>query len=788
MSARLLSWRTLALVTTAATPLFAVAAPSDNPPAPAAATLPQVISQSLMATPESFRINQIVISGNQRIERSTILSYLGIREGLPFNRYDIDRGVKALFATGFFADVKAAPVADPTGGAVLKVQVTENPIINRISFEGNRHISDEDLQKEVPDLDARAIFTRPKVESAVQRLLQVYRRSGRYQAKVDPKVIVLENNRVDLVFEIAEGKETLIEQIDFVGNHVFDDSALRDVIQTSEERWWSPFSSNEKYDPDRVAYDKELLRRFYVSQGYADFQVKSSVAEITPDGDGFYITFTLDEGDKYKFGKIDIDQSIAKDIDLSDEITASNGETYNADEIETTIDNIVNKLGDKGFAFVDVKPAFNRDYTNHTIDVTFNVDTGPRVYVERININGNTRTLDEVIRREFRLAEGDAYSTSKLARSEQRIKNLGFFEKVDVTQKQGSAPDQTVIDVDVAEQSTGEISLGAGYSSTDGALAEFGIKESNLLGRGQELRFNATLAAARQQFDIGFTEPYFLDRELAAGFDLFKTRTDYTRESSFDRDSLGGALRLGYAINEHLHHDMHYRIENIDITNVDANASRYIKDQEGTNTSSIIGHDLTWDTRNNRFETTEGSYLRLSQDFAGVGGDSRFVRHEFKAATFFPLAPQWTLSFAGTGGHMWGWDSDTDIRINERFFIGSRQMRGFDRSGIGPRDITTRDALGGNMYYTGSAETTFPLGLPDDLGFLGAAFIDVGDLWGLDVSGPEIVDAHTPRVSAGLGLAWHSPFGPIRIDFAKAIVKQDEDETQVFNFSFGTRF
>lgn len=782
MSARISTLTALALLSTVFTPLT-VSAQTVSDPALRSANNP------LLSSTAPFLITQIVVSGNHRIEYSTIMSYLGIREGLPFNRNDIDRGIKALFATGFFADIKAKPVANPSGGAVLHLQVTENPIINKIAFEGNSHLSDEDLKKEV-DLTARSIFTRPKVEAVTQRLLQIYRRSGRYSATVDPKVIVLDDNRVNLAFEISEGKETLVKSIDFVGNKVFTDPVLKDVIKTSEEKWWSPFSSDEKYDPDRVAYDKELLRRFYVSQGYADFQVKSAIAERTPDGNSFYLTFSIDEGEKYRFGNISVDSDITDKYELDSELTTATGDIYNADEIENTIDNIVTKLGDKGFAFVDVKPSFERNHAEHTIDLSFDVKMGPRVYVERINIKGNTRTLDEVVRREFRVSEGDAYSTSKLTRSEQRIKNLGFFENVEVSQQQGSAPDQTIIDVDVQEQSTGEVSIGGGFSSTDGALAEFGIKESNLLGRGQELRLNASLATKRQQFNIGFTEPYFLDRDLSAGFDIFKTRTDFSTESSFDRDSIGGALRLGYAINEHLRHDMHYRFEDINITNVDSNASRFIKDQEGTNSSSTIGHSLTWDTRNNRFQTTEGNYIRLSQDFAGVGGDSRYIRHEIKAAKYWPLAPQWTFNIAATGGHLWGWDSNRDIRINERFFIGSRQLRGFDRSGIGPRDVSTADALGGNMYYTASAETTFPIGLPDDLGFLGAAFIDVGDLWNLDVTnaGNDIYDSHTPRVSAGIGLAWRSPFGPIRIDFAKALVKEDYDQTQIFNFSFGTRF
>jgi outer membrane protein insertion porin family len=391
-----------------------------------------------------------------------------------------------------------------------------------------------------------------------------------------------------------------------------------------------------------------------------------------------------------------------------------------------------------------------------------------------------------VIRREFRFAEGDPYNTSKLARTEQRLNNLGFFEKVAVTQKRGSAPDQTVVDVDVQEQSTGEISVGAGFSTVDGPLADFGITERNLLGKGQELRFKTLLASRRQQYDIGFTEPYFLDRELAAGFDLFKTLQDFSRESAFDRESTGGALRLGYALNENLNHDMYYRFENINITNVNDQASRFIKDQAGTNVSSLVGQALTWDKRNNRFEPTDGWYVRLSQEFAGVGGDSRFARHEIKAVDYFPIAPQWTFQLAATGGNIAG--IGRDVRINERFFIGGRQLRGFEVGGIGPRDRNTRDALGGNLYYTGSAELQFPLGLPDDLGFSGAVFTDVGSLWSLDVNDPGIVESNTPRVTSGVGIAWKSPFGPIRLDFAKPIVKQDEDVAQFFNINFGTRF
>lgn len=732
-------------------------------------------------------LKDVVIKGNTRIEEQTILSYIGLRKGLEYNRYDLDQALKALFATGFFSDVDLIPEPVGEGQVRLVVEVTENPIISQIAFEGNKRLEDDELQKEI-ELRPRSVLSRTKVQSDTQRLLQIYRRSGRYSAQVEPKVITLENNRVNLVFEVDEGPETLVQKIRFIGNKLFSGDALRDAIKTEEATWWNPFSSNEKYDPDRLQFDQELLRRFYVKQGYADFQVKSAIAELSPEGNGFYITFTVDEGERYQFGDVGVETAVSgtEKLDLKEAVTTVKDETYNAEEVETSIDRIVEKLGDKGFAFVDVSPQFKRNAEKRVIDVTYKVNPGPKVYVERINIEGNSRTLDKVIRREFRLAEGDPYSTSKLARTEQRLNNLGFFEKVNVTQERGSAPDQTVVDVEVQEQSTGEITLGAGYSTVDGPLADFGISEKNFLGRGQELKFHSMLAARRQQYDIGFTEPYFLDRELSAGFDLFKIREDFTRQSAFDRENTGGALRLGYALSENLQHNLYYRLEKIDIDNISVNASRFVRDQAGTNTSSLVGHSFTWDHRNNRFEPTEGWYLRLTQEAAGLGGDSRFMRHEVKAADFFPIAPHWTFQLAGAAGNIFG--IDRDIRINERFFLGGRQMRGFDVGGLGPRDRATGDALGGKNYYVGTAELQFPLGLPDDLGFSGAIFTDVGSNWDIGFDDPDVFDRNTPRVASGLGIAWKSPFGPIRLDFAKAIVKEREDSTQFFNLNFGTRF
>lgn len=737
---------------------------------------------ALANAPSSMTITRVHIAGNQRIEASTIETYLGVTSGSTTSADQLNEGIKKLYQTGFFADVQME-----LQGNDLLVKVIENPSINQIAFEGNKHIKDEDLEKEVT-LRSRSIYTRTAVQNDIKRLLDVYRRNGRYSASIEPKIIQKDQNRVDLVYEINEGPESLIRKIAFIGNRAFSSSTLDGVIRSSESRWYQFLSNDDKYDPDKLAYDQELLRRFYRSEGYADFQVKAAFAELTPDKEAFYLTFTVEEGPKYNFGKVDIKSGLKKDItpELMAQLSTKQGKVYNATEIENSIDKMVETLGDRGFAFVEIEPEFKRNAAKHTVDLTYRVKEGPRVYVERINIFGNVSTLDEVVRREFRIAEGDAYSTTKLKRSEQRLQNLGYFEKVNVQTEKGSAPDKTIINVEVQEKSTGEVTLGAGFSSSDGPLADVGIRERNLMGRGQDLRLRVMAAARRQQFDIGFTEPYLFDRDLSGGFDLYKTTQDLRTESSFDRDAVGGKLRTEYSLGEKLKHSVYYSYEKNDIRNIAYDASRFIKQQEGTNVTSLVGHSLTYDDRNNRFAPTDGWYLRLNEDIAGLGGNDKFLRHEAQGEYYYPIAPKWTVALTGSAGHMLALQDD--IRINQRFFIGGRELRGFQNAGIGPRDTVTEDALGGNIYYTASSELQFPLGLPDDLGFSGAFFVDTGSLWDVDDSGPEVADKNSLRAATGFGLAWASPFGPIRVDFAKAILKEDYDIEESFRFSFGTRF
>lgn len=735
------------------------------------------------AAAQEGRIERIVVEGNQRIETATVESYLSLNRGDPFDPQALDTSLKNLFATGLFDDVQLL-----RDGSRLVVRVVENPILNRIAFEGNLRLDDEQLEEEV-QLRPRVVYSRARVQSAVSRILELYRRNGRYAAVVEPKVVELDQNRVDLIFEIEEGPLTRVGGIAFIGNEAFADSQLRGVVETSETVWYRIFSSTDTYDPDRLAFDQELLRRFYLRRGYAEFGVVSAIAELSPEGDQFFVTFTLDEGPQYKVGAVDIASSVP-DIsvaDLEPLVETSTGEIYNAEEVEDTVDALTDRVGELGYAFakIDPQPRLSRD--DLTIDLTYQIEQGRRVYVERIDITGNVRTLDEVLRREFRLAEGDPYNITLLRRSEQRLRNLGYFDAVEVQTRQGSADDRVVIEVNVVERSTGELSFGAGFSTSDGVLGDIRLTERNLLGRGQTVVANLTISGRRQNAEISFTEPYFLDYELAAGFDLFHTRTDFQSESSFDETSTGGTLRLSYPLTERLRHALRYTLRNDEINDVDEDASVFIQDEEGSRITSLVGQTLTYDQRDQRFLPSEGYVLRFDQDLAGLGGDNRFVKNEVRGDIYFPLLSEVVLNLSSRGGYVFGYGGE-DVGLANRFFLGGQSLRGFESAGVGPRDSDTGDSLGGNAYYAGTAELRFPLGLPEELRMFGRTFVDAGSLFEIDVDGPTLFDDASPRVGVGVGLSWLSPLGPLSIDYGQAVVRDDQDETESFRVSFGTRF
>lgn len=725
-------------------------------------------------------VTRVQITGNSRVEVDTIRSYLTVREGQAFDPGEADKSLKALFQTGLFADVTFQ-----RDGGILVVKVVENPIINRVAFEGNRRVEDDTLRQEIASR-ARTVFTRAKVQSDVRRMLEVYRRGGRFNAAIEPKIIRLDQNRVDLVFEIFEGSITTISRISFVGNENFSDGRLREQVRSIEAAWYRFLSTDDRYDPDRINFDKEMLRKFYLSEGYADFRVVSSVAELTPNKEHFFVTFTIQEGERYKFGKLDVNSRFeALDVStLKAMIVSREGDWYDADEVEATVNAITEAVGTLGYAFVDVRPNIKRNRDTKTIDITYDVQEGPRVYVERININGNVRTLDKVIRREFRLAEGDAFNAAKLRRSQQRLRALGYFEKVDITNAQGTAQDKTVIDVNVVEQSTGEISFGAGYSTSAGVLGDITVRERNLLGKGQDLRIGLSLGTRQTQIDLSFTEPYFLDRNLAAGFDVFRIGRDLQTTSSYDETTIGVALRMGYALSEHTRQTFKYSFKYDKIFNIQPNASPLIRRQEGKTYTSEIGQVLLWDRRDDRLLPTKGWVVRYTAELGGLGGTEHFLRNRVDAAIYFPLGSEFILAFAGSGGAVIGLKDD--VKIAQRFFIGGDTLRGFQIGGIGPRD--GNDSLGGKYFYTTTGEITFPLGLPKELNVVGKAFVEAGSLWGTDDVSPTIRDSRAIRISAGVGLQWVSPFGPLRIDYTFPIKFQPFDNRQRFNFSFGTRF
>ncbi|MFZ9414488.1 MAG: outer membrane protein assembly factor BamA [Alphaproteobacteria bacterium] len=727
-------------------------------------------------------ITEVVVEGTQRIDPATVRSYLLLRPGDQVDADKLDRSMKALFATGLFSDVTI-----DRQGSRLVAKVVENPIVNRIQFEGNRKLTDEVLIQEI-QLKPRQVYTRTKVQNDVKRLIDIYRRAGRFAATVEPKVIELPQNRVDIAFEVVEGDVTSVRKIAFVGNQHFSEARLRDVLNTKESRWYRFLSTADTYDPDRISFDRELLRKFYLAQGYADFRVVSAVAELTPDRESFFVTFTVDEGERYRFGKVDI-QSTLRDLNpeqVRGSVLTEEGAWYDADQVDQSVQRMTDRIGALGFAFVDIRPRISRDRERKAIAVAYEVQEGPRVYVDRININGNTRTLDKVVRREMRLAEGDAFNSAKMRRSRQRLRYLGFFDKADVTNVPGESPDRTIVNVDVQERSTGEISFGFGFSSSDGPLADIRLRERNLLGRGQDLMIGGMVSGKRQEIDFSFEEPYLFDTNVAAGLDLFKVNRNFQREASYDVDSYGGTVRARYEMSENLRHTVRVFARSETIQNVSSNASRFIREQVGTYRTYGPGHDLLYDRRDDRFDPTDGYFIRLSQDLAGFGGDSNWLRNRLSAGAYYPFSEDFIGSLTSESGFIY--DMGEAVRINQRFFVGGDNFRGFRSAGIGPRDTSTGDSLGGKRYVVGTASLSFPVGIPREVGMRTFAFSDFGSLWDTDANGPSVVDENSIRASVGLGLSWRSPLGPIRLSVATPVVKESYDRDEIFRFSFGSRF
>lgn len=751
-------------------------------------------------------IQSIAVKGNQRIEPETIASYLVVAPGDRAEPELLDLGLKTLFNTGLFADVSL--VMQP--GNVLLIEVKENPIVNRLILEGNRRLKDDKLTEDL-QVSERTVFTRAKVQADVTRIIELYRQKGRFAATVTPKVTPLEQNRVDVIYEIDEGPKTGIAKINFVGNKAFTSGQLRDVVLTNESRWWKLFSSHKNFDPDRVEYDRELLRQHYAKNGYADFQVISAVAELTPDRKDFFITFTVDEGPKYQVGEVKVKTSLAKldENALESFVPIKSGETFNGEKVEKTVEAITFATGSTGYAFVDVNPRLDRNPETKTVDITFEVNEGPRVYVERVNITGNTRTLDKVIRREVRIAEGDPFNRVLVDRSKARIKSLDYFKEVEIEEKPGSAPDRTELDVKVEEKSTGSFSVGVGVSSTENFIVDLSISEKNLMGKGQLLVFRVQASSRTRQVDIRFTQPYFLDRNLTAGFSLFNQRTNF-RESGFIRDRIGFGLNAGFQISEYGRGSLQYLfthdkveidapqiigiatgtdlstifipgvtprifdgdndgIQDLDVLTLNplfyADTCDFIENQltpscesEGKFLTSLIGYSIAFDKRDDPLRPSRGWRFGLSQAMAGLGGDVNYWRTEANGAMYHPLVGKFIGALKFRMGYVDGYGGDV-VRLSDRFFEGADTFRGFEVAGVGPRYLPRNTGLnssgdiigqsiGGKVYAIGTAEIHLPLPLPKSYGIQAALFSDFGTV--------GLVDKETKALNENLAF-WVDP-------------------------------
>ncbi len=729
------------------------------------------------------KIKQIKVNGNHRIETSTILSYISVKNGDEIQSTTLDKSLKRLFDTGFFVDVDFDIV-----GSSLIINVKENPIVSEIYFDGNDRLEDDVLLSSVT-LKSRSIYTKAKVQKDAMRIVEAYRRLGRYGVTVEPKIIERSQNRIDLVFEINEGPATYINKINFVGNKQYSADDLKDVMITKENRWYNFLATTDTYDPDRLNYDKEMIRRFYLKNGYVDVKILSANAELTPDKKSFFITIKIDEGKRFKYGNVKINSKI-KAINVKEMMSSleiKKGQYYNIDKIELGSQNLVDDLGSYGFAFVDVTPRFTKNDETQTIDVTYDIQEGRKVYVNRININGNTRTEDKVIRREMKLSEGDAFNTAKYKRSRHNIDNLGYFSNVSVNPDNIGA-DKMDINIDVEETSTGSLTFGVGWSTYNGALIELGLQERNFLGKGLITKIQGTLAMEGTEYDISITDPYFLDKNLSAGVDVFYTTQDVQDESSYDLDTAGGALRLGWKYTDDLRHNVRYIYKREDVTNIDNDASIYIKDRAGRTTLSAFSHTLMYDKRDNQFDPTNGYLLTLSNEYAGIGGSEHFFKTDIGAGYYYPVTNSITFELKGKGGYNIPLDGD-DIGLGYRYYLGGQEIRGFANYGIGARDAISDDALGGNWFWSATAQLSFPVGLPSELGIKGRVFTDFGMIGEPDdTGGYDILYNNTLRSSIGFGIGWASPLGMISVDIAHALTKEDYDETEIVKLTFGTGF
>ena len=740
----------------------------------------------------------IKVEGNRRVDAETVRSYF---HPAPDGRYDEaarDAALKALVATGLFDNVRIE-----RAGEQLVVHLTEAPVLDRVAFEGNKKIKDKELEA-VIESKPRGTLQRAAVQSDVGRIMEAYRHAGRDDVGVAPQIIDRGNGRVDLVYVVTEGKKTTVRQINFVGNQVFGKRQLAAVIKTSATNMLSFLTGGDEYDPDRIAADREQLRLYYRSKGYADASVTSAGAEYDPAIKGFTLTFSIDEGPLYHFGDVGVVGHVPglDSEKLRPLLLARPGAVFDGNALDKTTDVLAAELAKLGFPFAQAVPRTTRDATARRVDVAFTIDQGPRTYVERIEIHGNTRTRGYVIRREFDIAEGDAYNKTLIDRAERRLKNLNYFKSVKISRQPGSAPDRVVLDVEVVEQATGDFSIAGGYSTTDGWLGEVKVGDRNFLGSGKTVSASGTYGQYGRGIDLSASEPYFLGTRVSAGIELYGRQNQTSPYQSYGSDIYGATLQLGTPLTEQIGVQYRYSIYNQDVTldptSLAAAPSLPIQQAAalGPQWVSSVGSTVTYNTLDNTKSPTSGFNSQLRQDLAGLGGDVKFLRTSEDLRYYHPINDDVVALVRGQGGYVTGWGGQ-QVPLLNNFFGGPTMVRGFAPNGFGPRDLTpgtTMDNVGGSMYWATTAELQSSIpGVPKEYGLKATAFVDAGSVF--RYSGPtafpgstqslQLANSNVVRSSVGAGLTWASPFGALTVDYAVPITKAAYDVVQPFRFSAG---
>jgi len=744
--------------------------------------------------PAADTIGAIEISGNRTVEPEAIRAQLGFAAGGPYDQRQLDAALHALFATGLFSDVRF-----DRRGATLIVTVVERPVVAKVDFEGYSAVERSKLETLV-HLKAGARYTPAQAHADALRIRNQYRSQGRLLTTVAPKISNRADGKVDVAFVIKEGAVTKIDRIAFVGNRAFSEGQLRDVITTSQSGWFDVLKTAAFYDPERIDHDRELLRLHYLKNGFPDARVVAADATQNADGTGYSVQFRVDEGERFSFRAATVKAGTAlpklNPGELEGAIQVKAGAPYNQEQVDKSVEKMMLALSDRGYAFMQVRPVPARDGASHTIAITFSVEEAPHIYVERIDIVGNTKTKDFVIRRELRIAEGDAVNAFLLERARTRVQALGFFKSVTLKRKIGSAPDRIVVTIEVIEDDTRSLSFGVGYSLTQGIVGDVSLTERNLFGNGEKLTVKLGGGSATLQAELGFTEPHLLDTNFSAGFDLFYRSLDFTTEASYKTQRIGGDVRVAYPITDEWTGGVNYTLSRNTIYDVGSAASLVIREAvpgfpnatSATYWTSSAGYSLTYDDRDNKKRPTSGVFFSVAQDLAGLGGDVNYIRTVADLRGYYPVTDNITLMGRAQGGVISGWGGQ-DVPLLDMFYKGGETVRGFAAAGIGPRDTfsANQDALGGSMYFATTAELLFPIpGVPDDIGLRADVFSDAGSLWGTNKNAASVPGVaggtFAMRASVGAGLVWQSPIGNLEVDYAIPIAKQSYDKTQPIYF------